>query len=89
MADQIVERRRSRIDLIAAILEVCLRGSRKTRIMYSAGINPRDVSDIISFLLQKGLLYLEHDGEEHGIYRTMSKGMKFLEAYRAIMKVLE
>ena len=76
------------MDLIAAILEACQNGNRKTRIMYSAHINPRDVQGIMNFLVEKGLLYTEYDDQNHRTYKTTSKGTKFLDSYGEILKVL-
>ena len=67
------ERRRTRIDLMAAILEASGSGGKKTRIMYKANVNPRDHSKIMTFLIQKRLLeQVAIDGERN--YQITQKG---------------
>ena len=89
MATQIEERRRTRIDLLASIIEVSLNGSRKNQIMSSANINPRDLSGITDFLVEKELLYVAHVQNEGKQYRVTARGLRFLESYRKISQALE
>jgi len=82
------ERRRTRIDLMAAILEASGSGGKKTRIMYKANVNPRDHSKIMAFLIQKGLLeQVAIDGERN--FQITTKGREFVENYYRIVEALQ
>ena len=89
MASQYEEKRRTRIDLFAAIIEVSLNGNKKTQIMRSANVNPRDLSAIMDFLVEKRLLYVAHVENEGKQYRVTARGLRFLESYRKILQALE
>ena len=81
------EARRTRIDIFAAILESSLEGSRKTRIMYRANVNQRDLTTILDLLIRKGLLEVAKD-KSSSIYKATAKGRNFIESYRKLNETL-
>lgn len=81
-------RGRDRLYIIAEVLDVAIDGSLKTQIMYRANLSFRQLNDYVSFLLK---LKLIESTETNGktIYRTTSKGLRVLKAYREIRSLLK
>jgi predicted transcriptional regulator len=77
------ERKRSRIDLYATILEVVRRypeGLRITRMSYGVGMPVDRLKVLVESLCTSGLATkLTDDGES--FYRIMPRGLEFLETY--------
>ena len=80
---------RSRIDIIACILENSNEGSRKTRLIYRCNLSHAQFILYRDCLIETGLLKLStlEDGTE--IYETTSKGREFLRDYRNLKNVLD
>jgi predicted transcriptional regulator len=67
---------RSRTNIVAAILEIALDGTIKTKIMYKAFPSFSQLKEYLAVLQEKGLPeYLATDHE----YRTTDKGKQFLK----------
>lgn len=76
---------RSRTDIAAAILEIALDGSIKTKIMYKAFLSFPQLKEYLSVLEEKGLLvYMSTDHE----YRTTDKGKQFLKMYKDVGQMI-
>jgi predicted transcriptional regulator len=76
---------RSRTDIAAAILEIALDGSIKTKIMYKAFLSFPQLKEYLSVLEEKGLLeYLSTDHE----YHTTDKGKQFLKMYKDVGQMI-
>jgi predicted transcriptional regulator len=71
---------RSRVDIIAAMLEIAKEGSIKTRIMFGASLSFNQLKEYTTFLIELGLM----ERSEVGLYRTTEKGLKFLHMYMEI-----
>ena len=72
---------RSRMDIAAAILEIALEGSNKTRIMYGAFLSFPQLKEYLGLLTDAGLI--EHaEGEK--TYSTTERGKRFLKMYREV-----
>ena len=67
---------RSRTELVSNILEAANGGATKTKIMYKAFLSYAQLKEYLAVLIQNDLI--AHDIE--GIYRTTSKGIKFIES---------
>lgn len=67
---------RSRIDIIAAILNVARQGVCKTRIMYIANLSYRLLEKYLKETVELGFLGFDNSG-----YRVTDKGLAFLEKY--------
>jgi predicted transcriptional regulator len=76
---------RSRVDIIAAMLEIAKEGSIKTRIMFGASLSFSQLKEYTSFLIELGLIEWS---ELTGLYRTTEKGLKFLHMYREIDRMV-
>ena len=75
---------RSRVDIIAAILEIAKEGSIKTRIMFGAALSFTQLKEYTNFLIDQGLM----ERSEAGLHRTTEKGLKFLHMYREIDRMI-
>jgi predicted transcriptional regulator len=71
---------RNRIELTSNILEAANGGATKTKIMYKAFLSYAQLREYLAMLIQNDLMV--HDIE--GIYRTTSKGIRFLETSRQL-----
>ena len=71
---------RSRTELASNILEAANGGATKTKIMYKAFLSYAQLKEYLAMLIQNDLM--AHDIE--GIYRTTSKGFRFLETSRQL-----
>ena len=72
---------RSRIEIMAAILEKAAQGARKTRMMNGANLSFRQIERYIRYMDKTGFLSFE---EESGLSWTTSKGSEFLKSYEKI-----
>jgi len=69
--------RRGKLEIIADILSVALKGAKKTEIVYKANINFKRIEKYLPYLMEKGLM--EHT---NGVYCTTEKGKEFLRDYQ-------
>ncbi|MFN3384726.1 MAG: winged helix-turn-helix domain-containing protein [Archaeoglobaceae archaeon] len=80
--------RRSKYEIVSEILKVSNipEGANVTKIVYSANLNFRNAQQIISELLENGLLEAV-DGSGKTRYRTTRKGIEFINRYDALESV--
>jgi len=73
---------RTRVEILASILQVASKGALKTHIMYKANLSHRQLEKYLAFLEERGLL-AEGIDEDLGnrIYRITEKGFDFLRKY--------
>lgn len=76
--------KRSKQEIIAQILEVCLEKSSKTRIVYQVNLNFRTINPYLQLLIKNELLELLVG--EQKLYRTTAKGESLLESIKKINK---
>ena len=76
---------RSRVDIIAAILEIAQGGARKSRIMYRAFLSFPQLKEYLALLMDRGLLEYSKEEKE---YITTEKGMRFMKMYREVGRTL-
>jgi len=80
-------RRRSKDEIIADILEVCLMpGLAKTQVVYQANLNFRTIVPHLDLLTRGGLL--EVVPGKLTIYKTTPRGEMALKALRAIEEII-
>lgn len=73
---------RTRVEILASILNVAHNGALKTHIMYRANLSHRQLEKYLGFLMNNGLLERITDpkyGSDH--YRITEKGIEFLKDY--------
>jgi predicted transcriptional regulator len=80
-------KRRNRLYIIAEILTVAKEGSLKTQIMYRANLSFAQLNEYLSFLIKMYLLKIQNENGKK-IYRTTTKGNKYLEKYKDITNLL-
>jgi len=83
-------RKRSEIDIMASILNEAHEGARKTRIMYRCNLSHMQLQVYLKLLSGMGFLvsHSEKDSSELGLFKTTAKGLKFLDAYRALKALM-
>jgi predicted transcriptional regulator len=81
------QKRRDQLCIIANILEISLKGTLKTQIMYRANLSFKQLNEYLSFLIAKGLIVqIMLDGKAS--YQVTNEGMGFLRRYRELTKTL-
>ena len=79
-------RYRSRTELASNILEAANGGATKTKIMYKAFLSYAQLKEYLAMLIENGLMMRDIEGD---LYRTTSKGIRFLETSRQLGGLLE
>lgn len=83
---------RSRIDIIASILQASESRARKTHVMYKCNLSFAQLQVYLNFLVERNLLKMApaKTREDNGIetYETTAKGKAFVRAYHGIRAVL-
>ena len=74
--------KRSRDMIISQILEICVNGASKTRIVYQANLNFRTISPYIDLLIRNGLIDVKK--EKTLIYETTLRGLALLDNFKHI-----
>lgn len=69
---------RSRTEIASHILEAANGGATKTKIMYKAFLSYAQLKEYLGKLIDNDLLAME----SAGIFKTTSKGLRFLDATR-------
>ena len=77
--DSSVRKKRGSIDLLADMLESARGGARQTAIMYRANLSYDVLMQYLPVLLSRKLL---EERDENGLFRTSSKGLRFIREYR-------
>jgi predicted transcriptional regulator len=74
--------KRNKTMIISEILNICLDGASKTKIVYQANLNFRTVNPYLKLLIKKDLLLAKN--EPRMLYETTNKGKVLLENYNRI-----
>jgi predicted transcriptional regulator len=74
---------RSRLDIIADILNVASRDAKKTQIMYQANLSYKVLQRYLAEIVGASLVEFE---DERQCYQLTDKGREFLEAYQKYSK---
>jgi len=80
-------KRRDRSGIMAEILEVARDGALKTQIMYKANLSFAQLNEYLSLLSDLNLLKAVNTSKRT-IYKTTEKGLRYLQSYREIRKML-
>jgi predicted transcriptional regulator len=81
--DKVVKMRRSKLEIVAAIMQVCLVPRGKTRIMSKVRLNFTQANDYLSHLTSLGLL-----SQKNGKYKTTDKGRQFISTYNHLGEII-
>lgn len=80
-------KRRSRLDIIAEILDAALDGAVKTRIMYRVSVNFVQFNEYVKFLLRAKLID-RNKRKKRIVYKTTGKGKLLLHRFKEAEKML-
>jgi predicted transcriptional regulator len=83
---QVKSMKRSKDMIISQILDICMVGASKTKIVYQANLNFRTVNPYIELLSKNGLI--ETARGQTVYYKTTPKGIKILKEFRHIQDEL-
>jgi predicted transcriptional regulator len=78
--------KRSRDIIISQILDICIKGASKTKIVYQANLNFRTVNPYLELLTKNGLIDVKK--EQMVIYKITSKGLTLLDNFKQIQSEL-
>ena len=86
--DALAKRGRDRLFIMAEVLDIAQRGGAlKTQIMYRANLSYTQTIEMLSLLLDLNLLEMVPKGGKK-TYKTTEKGLRYLESYREILRLL-
>lgn len=72
--------KRSKYEIISQILNICVGGACKTKIVYQANLNFRTINPYIDLLTKNGLIKTNMGRNLQ--YETTNKGMKLIEDFK-------
>lgn len=75
--------KRSRDTIISKILDICIGGAHKTRIVYQANMNFKTVSPYLELLTKNGMINAQNESKPI-VYETTSRGLTLLDTYKQI-----
>ena len=78
--------KRSKQEIFSRILEICINGASKTRIVYQANLNFRTVNPYLQILIKNNLL--EASQENHILYKTTREGTNMYETISKVNSML-
>ncbi|MHB8566878.1 MAG: winged helix-turn-helix domain-containing protein [Nitrososphaerales archaeon] len=79
---------RSRMEIVANILDIARMGALKTHLMYKANLSYMVVSQYLEFLTRSELIKETFDDQGMvKLYQTTPKGLKYLEVYGALQNI--
>ena len=74
--------KRSREEIVSKILDVCLNGANKTKIVYQANLNFRTINPYLDLLIGKNLIKVSQGQILR--YETTPQGIDMLEDIREV-----
>ena len=74
--------KRSRPEIISQILDTCMSGASKTRIVYQANLNFKSVNSYLDLLIKNGLIMVNE--KPVTLYETTLKGKSLRENMQKI-----
>jgi predicted transcriptional regulator len=80
--------KRSKEEIVIAILEVCKNPVSKTKIVYSGNLNFRTIKPHMDYLIDSGLLEISTNSKTK-MYKTTPKGLEVLERFKEIQDSIE
>ncbi len=78
--------KRSKHEIFSEILEICITGASKTRIVYQANLNFRTVNPYLEILMKNNLL--EACQDTHTLYKTTKEGANINETISKVNNML-
>jgi predicted transcriptional regulator len=75
--------KRSRDIIISKILDICIEGAHKTKIVYQANLNFRTVNPYLELLTKNGMINAQKESNQV-VYETTTRGLALLDNYKQI-----
>jgi CheY-like chemotaxis protein len=79
---------RSKIEILAAILHICIESSLKNHIIGKGNLSDAMTNHYLSILMYRGLLEIQHDSNGKARYKTTEKGKRLIYHYNKIQQLL-
>ncbi len=77
-----MNRRRSSDVIISEILEICVLGASKTKVVYQSNLNFTTINPYLDFLIERGLI--EPKSGPHVVYKTTAKGIEIMRSFKKL-----
>jgi predicted transcriptional regulator len=87
-ASENFHKRRDHLFIMAEILEVAIDGALKTQVMYRANLSFAQLNEYLRLMLDIKLLESVKN-TERVLYKTTSKGVRYLQSYRELRDLLK
>jgi len=87
--DKEIFHQRSRLEIIACLLEKSYHGSRKTRLIYGCNLSLSQFKKYSGYLIEGDLLTKNKNEDGAEVYLTTEKGKEFLIDYERIKSTLD
>ena len=71
---------------MSEILETCMNGANKTRVVYQSNLNFRTVNPYLDQLVDRDLIQIVP--EKHILYKTTNKGVEMLRDFNKVYDAL-
>jgi len=83
-------KRRSRLEIIANILEVASRprGVGKTHIMFQSNLSNELVQEYLNFVVEKKLVDVTVRSKSRRFFKTNDRGREYIEKFRELNNIL-
>lgn len=81
-------RRRSRLDIIADMLDASRGRVRKTHLMYKCSMSFTQIERYLNLILRAKLLVVEDDGADL-LFKISRKGKSFLRSYQSLKALMK
>ena len=75
--------KRSRDVIISKVLDICIGGAHKTKIVYQANLNFRTVNPYLELLTRNGMIDTREE-RNMVVYKTTDRGLALLDSYKQI-----
>lgn len=75
--------KRSRDIIISKILDICIEGANKTKIVYQANLNFRTVNPYLELLTKNGMINAQ-EVRNLVVYETTTRGLALRDNYKQI-----
>ena len=77
--------KRDRLEIIAAILDLCSKPRSKTRVMYGTNLSWKMLQQYLAHMQSQGLLEVKDDSSK---YVTTDRGQDFLEKWKELQELM-
>lgn len=77
--------KRDRLEIIAAILDLCLKPRTKTRVMYGTNLSWKMLQHYLAHMQSHGLLEVKNDSTK---FITTDRGHNFLEKWKELQELM-